>query len=328
LKTTESTFRRDGFKYPGLYKSADNSQFKKLNVLERQALTDLNKLFALLILRPDVELRNNDKSTPATYALYLIFRKLKMTDKNSRYVNISMKNGDAGEMLLKTRFYSLFDTGSSCVNELWIAFHTMFLAIVEKESDDKLNDLLSSFQEKCFTSTDGMLVNSYKIVKRTVTIKKKIRTKTGRIVDSKDTSERSGKDIPVLALAKAPLKEKEIAALQPLQSQFNDFAKVVDSIDDKVNSNNIFKKARIVEEVTKIAYSKIGTLRKFIKQRKGAIREEISREKKEVNQVNWLAAQAIILDKVKDIDVKSLELTWDINKLSGEIQTLLDSVSD
>jgi hypothetical protein len=299
-----------------------------LNILERQALTDVNKLFALLVLRPDVELRNNDKSAPATYALYLIFRKLKMTDKNSRYVNISMKGGDAGERLLKTRFYSLFSTGSSCADELWLAFHIMFLAIVEKESDEKLNDLLASFQEKCFTSTDGMLVNSYKTVKRITTVKKKTRTKSGRVVDSKDTIEKSGKDVPVLALAKAPLKEKEIAALQPIQNQFNDFAKVVDAIDKNVTSDNIFKKARIVEEVTKIAYSKIGTLRKFIKRRKGAIREEISREKKEVNQVNWLSAQATILEKDKDIDVKSLDLPWDVKKLSEEIQTLLDSVSD
>jgi hypothetical protein len=322
------TMRNNGFKYPGAYNgNTRTAQFERLNILEKQNLADVHNLFSYLALRPDSELKKAHKSTSATYALYLIFKKLKMTEENRRHIQVSLKHGDAGENLLHRKFYSLFSTGSEAADLMWRAFHIMFNVTIDKAPKATLEVFLKAFSETCFTSTEGMLVNSYRSVVRYTTTEVDS-AKKGKRGKEKKSVRQVGKDVPAVTLAKAPLKDKELTEIQPLINDFNNFAKVVNAIDRSINSTNIFQKSIIVEEVTKLAYHKVGTLRKHIKRRKGAIREQIVSEKKEVNQTTWLAAQSKVLQSDADIDIQSLGLSWDLNKLKTSISPLVLGVSD
>jgi hypothetical protein len=328
---TTNTMRSCGFKFQNLYNEDYENNIKQVNLLDKKKLADLHSLFSFLVLRPDIALKQNERNVCATYALFLIFKKFKMSDKNRKYCKISLKNGDAGESILLDGIRSLFSMKLTAANMIWKAFHVMFIHALEsamKTQKDRIEAMLESFSTTCFTSTQGMLNNAYRDVTKTVMVEVEETSKKGKSSKSKRPTRRTGKDVPAITLSKVPLRDEELKKLQAVQEHFNNFAKIVDEVNSKIDSKKTFQKAIVVEKITEIAYSKISILRRHIKERKNAIREKIALEKKTVNQMSWLPAQAEILADEKITEIKSEDFSWDVNALVTQISPLVTGYAE
>jgi len=322
---TSTSMRGESYKHGRMDSSTLPTDLGKMNSLDRIAVESFFKLFATLQISPSYLLKTNSQDSVGAYVLNLIFNYVhKDAGDQKRYISISLKNGDAGEKLLKSRFYSLFQTGSGCANMLWRSFHVMLNYMIKNElkNADALV-MLAEYEKTCFTTLPGMLNNSYKTVmkveERTIETQVKGKTKI-----TKQIVRRPGKDVPKLNLSRAPISMAEMESLSPLITEFNKIEEVAQKVCESIVSVDILRKAKVCSVVSEMAYAKISTLRKIFRSRKDAIRQQLAENgAKKVTAAAWLVAKNQILERIPRIDVKDLNLDWDISTVSQRATLLM-----
>jgi hypothetical protein len=322
---TSTSMRGESYKYGKLDSSNLPTELAKMNSLDRIALESFFKLFATLQISPSYLLRTNSQDSAGAYVLNLIFNYIhKDAGDQKKYINISLKNGDAGERLLKSRFYNLFLTGSGCANMMWRSFHVMLNFMIKNElKREEALVMLTEYEKTCFTTLPGMLNNSYKTVmkveERTVETQLKGKTKI-----TKQVVRRPGKDVPKLNLSRAPIDVSEMESLSILISDFNNLEDVAQKVCERITSVDILRKAKVCSVVSEMAYAKISTLRKIFRIRKDAIRQQLAENgAKKVTAAAWLVAKNQVLEKIPRIDVNDLNLRWDIDVVSQRATLLM-----
>jgi hypothetical protein len=286
----------------------------------------VHRLFYTLKERPDALLAKDKQDIVSCYTLSLIFKKFRSAERYKQWCDIALKNGDGGKSVVKTRFYALFTTGSGYANCLWDLFHKMLYTQLKNVDDELADEMIASFAKLCFTSPNGMLTNSYQTCTRTSKETQQT-VVNGKVKNILREVKRKGQLVPKLSLNRAPLKQAEMEALQPVIDKFNDFESVLSDVVRKLDDvHNEFKVAIAAKTVANFAYSKTSIFRKLIKSRKEAIRLKIttSAENNKVNQSTWLTAQTIILKDAQDVDVNSLNLVWDVEQLVNSVKEVVN----
>jgi hypothetical protein len=326
------TFQSSGFptKITSLDGMSDSlKKIEKKDVL--QGITTLHAMFACLNTRPDVLVNNDKTDTVGSYVMSIIYQRKKLADEGSGELSkISLKNTDAGRSVLLNRLTWLFPLSQKPKELLWNAFHKMLNSMIDNElvDEDVIDDMLASYADRCFTSLEGMLANCYKVVIKTETIMEESKDSRNRVVAKKKQVRRTGRDIPKLTLNRAPVTIEESTLLTPYINTFNNFEEVAKLAFDKMPANT-FAKAAVAKVTVDLAYIKVSPIRRLIKKRKDAIRQEaLSGSEKKITNITWLAAQAKVLKESEKLGVDvTKQLSWDVDEIVSKATALLKRIN-
>jgi hypothetical protein len=250
-----------------------------------------------------------------TYLCSLIAKEsISKEDRDPQILKVAMKSGDGGKTVLQNRLYGLTQTGTSSMKLVFEAIDKMLHKLVQTMNLDLLEEsTLRDIQNRAFTSTDGMMENSYRsttmVVIETIEIPQSKGRKKGKPEFKEVRSKKIRKSIPDLTIGDKPFKTEEIARANALRKKFNDRKSVIDLRLGKVSKSDILDKPRICKEVVEAAYLKLQSLNSVLKDRTARIRvraTELSDGKKPT-QGHWAVAKAEILATEPEIP----EVIWD-----------------
>lgn len=288
----------------------DEFDTKNLSAEAKLALVSLYSSVACLFIQPNSLVGEKETEVAVTYACSIIARE-KLSKNNKEYLKIALKSGDGGKATLLGRFYYLTKTGSSAIRLVFEAIEKCLTKFARELPDDQLTqEVITDVTTRAFTSTDGMLENSYRISTVETTEYVNRLDKRGKTVKEEKKVRKPRKVVPDLTVAQVPLKPSELTKVNAIRDAFNNRKAEIEKRLNKVDKPSMFDKPKICQEVVLEAYNKLQGYKQILKERNLQIRQEATKlnDGKKPSPGNWAAAKAEVLKKTDDIPDSVLDM--------------------